>query len=409
MDRRRFLVRAAGLLGGCAAPLPARPKRETVTTPTDSPTADPRAVTLFLCGDVMTGRGIDQILPHPSKPHLYEPYVRSALGYVELAERATGPIKRPVDFSYVWGDALAELERVRPGARIINLETAVTDAEDAWPGKSIHYRMHPANVPCISAARIDCCVLANNHVLDWGYRGLAHTLDSLRAAGIRTAGAGRDEAEAAAPAAIELPGKGRVLVFAFGMESSGVRREWAAGTGRAGMSFLNDLSPRSVERIAARVDAAKQAGDIVVASIHWGGNWGYEVSQSQREFAHRLIEIAGVDVVHGHSSHHPKGIEVHRDRAILYGCGDLLNDYEGIGGYESFRSDLALMYFLTLAAATGRLARLVMTPTRVRHFRVNRAQEAEARWLEGMLNREGGKLGTRAERQLDGTLALAWG
>jgi poly-gamma-glutamate synthesis protein (capsule biosynthesis protein) len=50
-----------------------------------------------------------------------------------------------------------------------------------------------------------------------------------------------------------------------------------------------------------------------------------------------------------------------------------------------------------------------MTPTRIRHFRVNRAPEAEARWLEGMLNREGRRLGTRVERQLDGTLALAWG
>ncbi len=409
MERRRFLGRAAALLGGWAAPFPGRPKREKVATPTDRPTAESRAVTLFLCGDVMTGRGIDQILPHPSKPHLYEPYMRSALGYVEIAEQATGPIKRPVDFPYVWGDALAELDRVRPDARIINLETAVTAAEDAWPGKGIHYRMHPANAPCISAGKIDCCVLANNHVLDWGYRGLADTLDTLRGAGIRTAGAGRDEAEAAAPAAIALPGKGRVLVFALGMESSGVPREWAAGKDRAGVSFLNDLSPRSVERIAGRVGAAKRAGDIVVASIHWGSNWGYEVSQPQREFAHRLIEIAGVDVVHGHSSHHPQGIEVHRDRPILYGCGDFLNDYEGIGGYESFRSDLALMYFPTADAATGRLARLVMAPTQIRHLRVNRALEAEARWLEGMLNREGRRLGTRVERQLDGTLALAWG
>jgi poly-gamma-glutamate synthesis protein (capsule biosynthesis protein) len=409
MERRRFLGRAAALLAGCAAPFPPRPKREKLATPTDSPTAESRAVTLFLCGDVMTGRGIDQILPHPSKPHLYEPHLRSALGYLEIAEQATGPIRRSVDLPYIWGDALAELDRVRPDARIINLETAVTAAEDAWPGKGIHYRMHPANVPCISAGKIDCCVLANNHVLDWGYRGLTDTLDTLRGAGIRTAGAGRDEAEAVAPAVIALPGKGRVLVFAFGMESSGVPREWAAGKDRAGVSFLNDLSPRSVERIAGRVGAAKRAGDIVVASIHWGSNWGYDVSQPQREFAHRLIEIAGVDVVHGHSSHHPQGIEVHRDRAILYGCGDFLNDYEGIGGYESFRSDLALMYFLTADAATGRLARLVMTPTRIRHFRVNRAPEAEARWLEGMLNREGRRLGTRVERQLDGTLALAWG
>ena len=409
MDRRRFLGRAAGLLGAFAAPAHSQTKRKKLMPLPESPSAESRAVTLFLCGDVMTGRGIDQILPHPSTPHLYEPYMRSALGYLEIAEQATGPIQRPVDFPYIWGDALAELDRVRPDARIINLETAVTAAEDAWPGKGIHYRMHPANVPCISAAKIDCCVLANNHVLDWGYGGLADTLDALRGAGIRTTGAGRDEAAAAAPAAIALPGKGRVLVFAFGTESSGVPREWAAGQDRAGVSLLNDLSPRSVERIAGRVGAAKRAGDVVVASIHWGSNWGYDVSQPQREFAHRLIEIAGVDVVHGHSSHHPKGIEVYRDRAILYGCGDFLNDYEGIGGYESFRPDLALMYFPVLDAATGKLTRLGMTPTRIRHFRVERASDADARWLEGMLSREGGKFGTHVERQLDGTLALAWG
>ena len=79
----------------------------------------PAAITLFLCGDVMIGRGIDQILPYPSKPELYEPYADSALDYVAMAEKTNGPIPRSVDFSYVWGDALAELERVSPAARII--------------------------------------------------------------------------------------------------------------------------------------------------------------------------------------------------------------------------------------------------------------------------------------------------
>ena len=67
----------------------------------------PRAErTLFLCGDVMTGRGIDQILPHPGMPQLFEPYARSALNYVALAESVGGPLTRPVDFDYIWGDAL---------------------------------------------------------------------------------------------------------------------------------------------------------------------------------------------------------------------------------------------------------------------------------------------------------------
>jgi poly-gamma-glutamate synthesis protein (capsule biosynthesis protein) len=85
-------------------------------------------ITLFLCGDVMTGRGVDQILPYPCPPHLYERSCASALDYVALAERACGPIPRPVDFKYVWGDALAALERVRPDARIIQ------------PGDECHYQ-----------------------------------------------------------------------------------------------------------------------------------------------------------------------------------------------------------------------------------------------------------------------------
>ncbi|MBI1989193.1 MAG: CapA family protein [Betaproteobacteria bacterium] len=378
-------------------------------SPDEHPGAESRAVTLFLCGDVMTGRGIDQILPHPGKPQLFEPYMRSAVDYVGLAERATGTINRPVDFAYVWGDALAELERVHPHARIINLETAVTASDDAAPGRSIHYRMHPANTPCLTAAKIDCCVLANNHVLDWGRSGLLETLDALHGAGIRTAGAGRDHAEAAAPAPIELPGRGRVLVFAFGMETSGVSRNWAAGKGEPGVNFLLDLSAQTVDAIARQVGAAKRAGDLVVASIHWGPNWGFAIPREQRDFAHRLIDAAGVDIVHGHSSHHPMAIEIHRGKPILYGCGDLLNDYEGISGYEAYRGDLALMYFPTLDAATGSLARFAMTATQTRHFRVNLAPEDGVHWIEETLNREGRKFGTRMERRPDNTFVLRWG
>jgi poly-gamma-glutamate synthesis protein (capsule biosynthesis protein) len=362
-------------------------------------------VTLFLCGDVMTGRGIDQILPHPSAPHLFEPSLRSALGYVELAAEASGPIPRPADFAYVWGDALAELARIRPAARIVNLETAVTVAEDPWPGKGIHYRMHPANVPCLTAAGIDCCALANNHVLDWGAAGLTETLETLHRAGIHTAGAGRDAAEAAAPGILPLA-TGRVLVFAFATEDSGVPRAWAAGPGRPGVNRLEDLSPRSLEAVARQVAAARRPGDLVVVSIHWSGNWGFAIPDAQRTFARGLVDAAGVDVVHGHSSHHVKGIEIHRDRLILYGCGDFLTDYEGIPGHEPFRDDLGLMYFPTLEAATGRLVRLVLTPTRLQRFRLHRASGADARWLLDTLNREGQPLGTRAVRQADGTFLL---
>jgi poly-gamma-glutamate synthesis protein (capsule biosynthesis protein) len=404
MCRRRFLATV-----GSAVLVPRGEFVWAFVSPVDAampPDADAsRRTTLLLCGDVMTGRGIDQILAHPSKPQLYEPYVRNALRYVDIAEEATGPIARPVDFAYVWGDALAELDRERPDARIVNLETAVTTAEDAWLGKGIHYRMHPANIGCLVAAGIDCCVLANNHVLDWGYGGLLETLDTLQRAGICTAGAGADREEADAPAIVDVADKRRVLVFAFGMDSAGVPREWAAAKNRAGVRYLADFSPSTADAIASHVAAVKRSGDIAIASIHWGGNWGYDVPRAQREFAHELVEHAGIDVVHGHSSHHAKGIEIHHDRPTLYACGDFLNDYEGVGGHESFRSDLALMHFPTFGPS-GALEALKLVPTMTRHFRVNRARGDDVAWLAATLTREGRRLGTSVVREVDDTLVV---
>ena len=350
---------------------------------------------LFVCGDVMTGRGIDQILPNPSDPRLHEPYVRSAQRYVALAENTTGPLPRRVDFDYVWGDALGVNDSERPDVRIVNLETAVTTSDDAWPDKEIHYRMHPANADCLRAARIDCCTLANNHVLDWGYRGLAETLATLRGAGIRTAGAGSDDADAAAPAVLDTDSGARVLVFAFATTSAGVPRKWAASRDRAGVDLLDAFDQSTVADVGRRVAAAKRNGNLAVAAIHWGANWGYAVASAQRKFAHALVDDAGIDMIVGHSSHHPVGIEVYREHLILYGCGDFLNDYEGIGGHETYRPELTAGYFASLELATGRLARLRLAPFRIRHFRLEHASAEEARWLARTLTREGQTFGTR--------------
>ena len=185
-------------------------------------------VCLALFGDVMTGRAIDQILPHPGDPVLYEAYVCDARDYIKLAESASGPIPCPVGYEYIWGEMLPELAGARTDVRIVNLETSITSSDHHWPNKAIHYRMHPLNIGCITVARINCCCLANNHVLDWGYNGLAETLRTLDAAGVAHAGAGLNAAEAASPVVIDRGAKGRVLVFAFGSTTSGILWQWAA-------------------------------------------------------------------------------------------------------------------------------------------------------------------------------------
>jgi poly-gamma-glutamate synthesis protein (capsule biosynthesis protein) len=361
---------------------------------------------LFLCGDVMTGRGIDQILPHPGDPQLYEGHVRSALDYVALAERESGAIPRSVPFDYIWGDALVEIEQRQCDARIINLETAVTAGGEPEL-KGINYRMHPANIGCIQAADVDCCVLANNHIADWGRQGLADTLDALAAAGIASTGAGRDIVQAMRPAIISLPGERRILVFAFGSPSAGVSRHWAAGPARPGVSFLADLSAASAAAVAECVGEWRQPGDVVVVSIHWGPNWGYDVSAAHRQFARLLIEQAEVNIVHGHSSHHPIGIEVIRGRPVIYGCGDFINDYEGIRGHEAFHPELALAYFVELDES-GRLAGLDMVPFRMMKFRLNRLDRNTSRWLAATLQRECRSFGHAVILDAGGVLKLQW-
>ncbi|MFF7093506.1 CapA family protein [Streptomyces rubradiris] len=373
--------------------------------PTGQEATRPEEVTLFLAGDVMLGRGIDQILAHPGDPALREEYVHDARDYVALAEAENGPVPRPVDPAWPWGEALPVLERAAPDVRVINLETAVTADGDFAPGKAIHYRMHPANLPCLTAVRPDVCVLANNHVLDFGPAGLADTLDFLAAAGLRTAGAGPDAAAAWRPAAVPLRTGGRVLVLAFGMPSSFIPHGWAATAERPGVALAAGPTTAVALDFADRLRRHRRPGDIVVASVHWGANWGYAATRDEVRFAHALVD-AGADIVHGHSSHHPRAPEIYRDRLVLYGCGDLVNDYEGISGYESYRDDLRLLNLVSVDPGTGRLTEARLVPLRPRRMRLEHTTAEETAWLRTALDTHARHHATRVDPGPDGTLTV---
>ena len=150
--------------------------------------------------------------------------------------------------------------------------------------------------------------------------------------------------------------------------------------------------------------ALKRPGDLIVVSIHWGSNWGYHIPDEQKIFARALIDKAGVSIIHGHSSHHPRAIEIYRGRLILYGCGDFLNDYEGIRGYERYRDDLVLMYLADLDPATGSLHALKLVPLQIKNFRLSNPSLRDIEWIQQTLDRECQQFGTRvildSERQL---------
>lgn len=362
---------------------------------------------LFLCGDVMTGRGIDQALPVSVNPVIFEPYMKNAKDYLKLAERSSENIETPVSYDYIWGDALNIWKENSPHLKLINLETSITTHDEPWPGKGIQYRMHPENVKVLTAAGIDYCSLGNNHVMDWSRPGLIETMESLTAADIKFSGSGNNAEEAAAPSILHTE-KGRVLVYSYGSSSSGVPAMWAAEPGLSGVNFLPDLNEKQLGKIRNNILDEKRSGDVVIFSVHWSGNWGYDISERQRDFAHRLIDESGVDIIFGHSSHHPMGIEVYNGKLIIYGAGDFINDYEGISGHEQYRSNLTLMYFPEVDPATGKLVTLKLVPMKINKFRLNKSSKNEAEWLQEMLIREGKDLGTRVRLENDNSLWLEW-
>jgi len=337
----------------------------------------------------MTGRGIDQILPYPSNPELKEPFVKDARDYIIFAEEVNGKINYPVSFDYIWGDALKELEKEKVDIRIINLETTITTSNNFLP-KGINYRMNPRNIDVLKVFKVDVACLANNHILDFGEEGLLETIETLKKNGILTVGAGKNIEEASKPAVIKIDPfqkvrveseKVRVIIFNYADVSSGVPIWWKAEKNKAGVNLLTeDVS----KLIAKYLDVARP--NIVIFSIHWGPNWGYEISEEERNFAHRLIDEANIDIVFGHSSHHFKGIETYKGKLIIYGAGDFINDYEGIGGYEEFRGDLVLGYVVEIKNL--KINKLILLPFRIKKFRLNYCTDEEIDWIFNVLKRE---------------------
>jgi poly-gamma-glutamate capsule biosynthesis protein CapA/YwtB (metallophosphatase superfamily) len=354
----------------------------------------------------MLGRGVDQLLSHPGDPELREPYMHDARGYVRLAEHANGPINRPVDWAWPWGEVLAVLDEAAPDVRLINLETTITADGEFADGKPVCYRMHPQNISALTAFRPDVCALANNHILDFGYQGLTDTVAALTEAGIQGPGAGIDLTAARRPAIVTVGDEHWVVIGSVAMRSSGVPESWAARWHRPGVWLIRDPSQRdAADDVAAAVLAHKRDGYVAIVSVHWWSNWGYGIAPEDVAFAHRLID-AGVDIVHGHSSHHPRPIEIYRGKPILYGCGDVIDDYEGIGGHESFRGELRLLYLTRTDPDNGELVSLTMMPLRVRQMRLERASHHEAEWLRSTIEHASRRFETRVMARADDFLEI---
>ncbi len=256
-------------------------------------------------------------------------------------------------------------------AVIGNLESPITESEAEWrqSWKAFRYGADPCTVEILRAANIRAVSLANNHTLDRRSVGLADTLQHLKAAGIRHAGAGRNLEEALRPAIVDL-GKLRIGLISI----TDTIPEFAAGPQRPGTNYLRIKNRgASLALIECLVRSARDKGaDLVILSAHWGPNLRPWPPKRFRAFARSAIDL-GVDIFHGHSAHLFQGIEARARGLILYDTGNFLDDY---WTFPFIRTDRSFLFLVDLEDA--RPVRLRMLPVLVSNRTVQLARGREA-------------------------------
>jgi len=307
------------------------------------------------------------------------------LGDVMLGRLVNQELKgRPPE--YVWGDTLRVLRRA--AAVFINLECAITDWGEPVPGKRFCFRTDAKNVGVLRVAGVRAVCLANNHIMDYGDVGLLETLTNLDRAGIARAGAGRNLAEARRPAQLEVGGLKVALIAATDNQP-----DWEANEAHPGVFHVPiRLDDPRFTALLELVAAAKARSDLVIVSLHWGPNWGYDPPAEHRPAARKLIE-AGADIIHGHSAHIFRGIELMEGRPVFYSCGDFVDDY---AVDEVERNDWSFIFEVELSGP--KIKRIILTPTIIADFQ---ARLAPSLYREAILSRMSTlcfKFGTAARR-----------
>jgi poly-gamma-glutamate synthesis protein (capsule biosynthesis protein) len=372
---------------------------------------------LFNGGDNMLGRAIQLTLPTQSPNESLLRDSCSSQHYLEMGLHPAGRATKTLEEirhanargEYLWGDYLHLKINPPPNLRLMNLETALTrsiDNKDIPWDKGINYHCHLDNIEGViegyrnvlhgsSVASPVCVTLANNHIMDFGRQAFVQeTLPFLSAYTERNlgstqfAGVGGTMHEASRPAnwTLSVPsqnkntGEVNVYVVAVGSMDSGVPSQWKATDDSAGVFWVSRLDSMEAVNDAVKClshwltvheiapNNRRTTNSLLILSIHWGPNWAYRYhgdnQKYRQEFAHQCIDECGVDVIYGHSSHHIRGFEAYNGKLIMYGAGDLINDYEGFAnsGDEKYCEHGALI-LADISLETKTLHQLQLIPT----------------------------------------------
>ena len=257
----------------------------------------------------------------------------------------------------IWGNVLSLMQKC--DFRLINLEAALTRSEKVVP-KVFNFKSDPEHVQWLKEAKIDIVNLANNHILDYSEEGLLETIATLDQAHVQHVGAGVDLQSAKRPVVVEKQGVKIGIVGYTDNEPSWIARSTAPGT--------NYIRIGDTAQLKRDIAPLRKEVDILIVSLHWGPNMQERPAKQHINFAHDLID-AGVDIIHGHSSHIFQGVEVYKNRLILYDTGDFVDDYYVD---PDLRNDRSFLFLVELGK--GGPTKLSLIPVLISNFQVNLAK-----------------------------------
>lgn len=197
---------------------------------------------------------------------------------------------------------------------VINLECAPSGLGEPL-AKTFIFRCDAASLPVMAAAGVDVANLANNHSGDFGKEALVDGRANVAAAGILPVGVGKDSAEAALPAVVEVNGW-KVAVVGFGGVYPSL--DWFATEERAGMADGD-----TIETMVETVRAADQIADLVLVTVHWGTELETEPTADDRRRAEAMIEN-GADIIFGHHAHRLQPLEIVDGAPVAWNLGNFV-------------------------------------------------------------------------------------
>ena len=209
---------------------------------------------------------------------------------------------------------------------------------------------NPKAIEGLSAANINLVSLANNHAMDKGAEGIQKTLELLDSKNIMHAGAGMNVTDAQEAAVFEHRGNSVCFISASNIIPAG----YLASKQSPGIAGART----NIKSLLKQVKDAKAKGQIVLVAIHWGVEYQDYPLDKDKTFARSLVD-AGADALICHHPHVLQGVELYKEKPIIYSLGNFIFDIYHSHADESVIAHLELN-------PDGSLESLSFSPIRIK-------------------------------------------